>query len=97
MASYKTKILNEKCNTESGRIAYAIELLENNYHIMRDWLKETNIPLFDDVSVYRQPECWVVWKPVEMKANRCWSKIIPLYCMYDEMVRVLDAQTWHYW
>ena len=101
MASYRDKINQRKLSTESGRIAFAIELLDKNYKIRKDWreelLKHKSIEIYDGIYVYEDHNVWWIWKPVDYKPNRSYTKIVPVYESFEVMRDVLDAQPWQYW
>ena len=101
MASYRNKINQKKLSTESGRIAFAIELLENNYKIRKDWRKELaehkSIEIYGGIYVYEDTYAWIISKPVDYKPNRYYVKVVPIFSSYDVIRDVLDAQPWQYW
>lgn len=101
MASYRDKINQRKLSTESGRIAFAIELLENNYKICKDWRKDLAehkpVEIYDGIYIYKDTYVWVIYKPVDYKPNRYYEKVVPILSNYEVMRDVLDAQPWQYW
>ena len=93
MASYQDKINQRKMSTESGKIAFAIDLMERlPFRDRRDLINDlhgTGVPLFDDVSVRRCKDALVY-----EVSNANSLKYIPLFLTWDEMKDVLDAQPW---
>lgn len=93
MASYQDKINQRKMSTESGRIAFAIDLMERlpyrDRRGLHDDLRGAGVPLFDNVSVRRCKDASVY----EISNAGC-TKYVPDYLTWDEMKDVLDAQPW---
>jgi hypothetical protein len=101
MASYRDKINQRKLSTESGRIAFAIELLEHNYKICKDWRKDLSehkpVEIYDGIYIYKDTYVWVISTPVDYKPNRYYVEVVPIFSNHEVMRDVLDAQPWQYW
>ena len=101
MASYQDKINQRKMSTESGRIAFAIELLHRipklRFELYKD-IRGHGIPLFDDVSLRSCHDAFLyeISKPVEYKANRYLVKYVHMDMSWEDTKRMLDAQPWMY-
>lgn len=100
MASYGDKINQRLFKTEAGRIAWAINYIENDYKLREELLSSgCEQPLFDDVSMWLDEYgSYHIVKSVEFKPNRYYYKIIPSNCLFsiESMVTVLEAQPWGY-
>lgn len=101
MASYRDKINQKKMATESGKIAWCIQFIEHpplefktDYY---DDLLDGDIPLFDDFLLSTGPiMIYIIYRPVEYKANRYYAKYVQQGMNYNQMVKMLDAQPWQY-
>ena len=103
MANYKVKKHEKMLETESGRIAFALKLLDDWFYVSKDWhsdlLNKNEVEIYDDIFVVEDGLSgfyYTVIKPVEFKPNRYRYKVVRMYDTYDEMVRMLDAQSWAY-
>ena len=91
MASYRDKINKEKMKTESGKIAFSIELLERDYKMTSEARKHT-IALYDNYALSREGILsWCVYKVTDAED---YYKIVPSECGYDECRSILEAQSW---
>lgn len=101
MASYRDKKNQEKMSTESGKIAWCIEWLQNlKYDEFDEYFRDyKELALYDDVSIWpaRDAAVWTVCKPVKYKGNRFWFKYVPQWLTWKQTKNVLDAQPWQYW
>lgn len=104
MASYLNKINQKKMTTESGKIAYCIELIKRyGYDLLRDERDIINftddpIELFDDISIRSLRDAFIyeVSKPVLYKSNRYWCKYVQVGLDWEGTKKMLDAQPWFY-
>ena len=99
MSSYRDKINEEKLGTFEGKIAWSIEYLESHpkmmLEAMRDMQKKhtKEIELFDNVTAEPDTLVWYIWNHYT-DGERAGYKIVPRFSWYEEMVDVLNAQTW---
>ena len=93
MASYQDKINQRKMSTESGRIAFAIDLMNRLPYKDRielhDDLYGIGIPLYEDIWVRRCKDA-AVYEVAYGNSN----KYVPMFLTWEEMKMVLDAQPW---
>ena len=97
--SYRAKINEQKLSTESGKIAFAIDLLERMHELRNErWDAElgNDTPLYDGIVIRGSGFVWEVWKPVECKPNRYYVKYVQQWLTYDGAKKMLDAQPWQY-
>lgn len=95
MASYRDKINQEKLSTESGRIAFAIQILNNPTRYGLKWnefIKDGIIAIYDGIRVEKAPIGIYVEKWSEQYFD--WMYKIVRGIDYDEDVAMLNAQTW---
>ena len=93
MASYRDKVNQKKMETESGKIAFAIELLERDYKMKYEARKHT-IALYDNYALSREGLLsWCVYKVGDFDD---WYKIVPMDVDWEVCKSVLEAQPWKY-
>lgn len=93
MASYRDKQNQRKMETESGRIVFAVELMDRYPELK----PRRGMPadIYDGYSIRIETYHYEVYK--WNSAGDEWIKIFPrLYYDYDSMINVLDAQPWQY-
>lgn len=92
MASYHDKVNQRKLETESGRIVFAVELMDH----YPDLKPKHGMPvdIYDGYSIRIGTLHYEVYKWNGLGDE--WVKIFPAYCDYESMVNVLDAQPWEY-
>lgn len=94
MASYRDKINQEKMETESGKIAFSIELMK---HIRGLFPKRGDrVDIFDSekfhYSVERDSLAWYVY--LDNDYGETSYKVLPVFSNYETLVDVLEAQPW---
>ena len=93
MASYRDKVNQRKMETESGKIAFAIELLERDYK-MKNEARQHTIALYDNYALSREGVLsWCVYKVTDF--DDCY-KIVPMDAGWKVTKAVLEAQPWSY-
>ena len=102
MASYKSKLISRMTETQSGRIAFSLSLLDE-YWIRKDWIEDLysdkGVQIDDDIFVYRDGSYgfyYTIVKYNSLTPNRYAYKVVHQYLDYDELVEMLDAQKWQY-
>ena len=101
MASYLDKINQEKMSTESGKIAFCLELLKRypklGYELHKD-IHGKGIALYDDYSLRECNDAFVyeISRPVEFKPNRYLVKYVMVDLDWETSRQMLDAQPWLY-
>ena len=94
MASYRDKENQKKMATESGKIAFALELMDR-YPDLKPKFGVT-VDLYDGYSAVEDTFIWIVYKHNSM--GDCWYKVVPRnsYLWFEVMRDVLSAQPWQY-
>lgn len=94
MASYRDKINQEKMETESGKIAFSIELMNRIRGLMPK--RDEKVDIFDSEMfsywLERDTLSWYAFKAD--KYGDTWLKVLPVYSIYKTQVDVLEAQPW---
>lgn len=94
MASYRDKINQEKMETESGKIAFSIELMKRIRGLMPK--RGDDVDIFDDemfsYSLERDTMAWYAYRSDHY--GETWVKVLPVYSTYEIHVNVLEAQPW---
>ena len=94
MASYRDKVNQEKMETESGKIAFSIELMK---HIRGLFPKRGDrVDIFNNeknsYSVERDSLAWYIYRINNY--GETFYKVLPAFSNYETHVDVLEAQPW---
>lgn len=96
MASYRDKINQEKMATESGKIAFSIELMKQIRGLMPK--RGVSVYIFDEenfsYSLELDTMAWYAYRADNY--GNAWFKVLPEFSSYETHVKVLDAQPWVY-
>ena len=91
MASYRDKINQRKLETESGKIAFAIEMIDRDWKLKCEARRNT-LELYDGYSIESDGSLsWVINK---FENGEDYYKILPKDSTYSVYESVLNAQPW---
>ena len=97
MASYLDKQNQKKMATESGKIAFALELMDR-YPDLKPKFGVT-VELYDGYSAVEDTWVWVIYKHNGL--GDCWYKVVPnhegsMALWFESTKGVLEHQPWVY-
>ena len=102
MASYKVKVHMKKLDTESGRIAFALELIDIfPWNFRKDWLLELRqkrpLEIYDGIYIVDDGTSGLYYTVMAISEyhDRYVYKVVHRYGTYQENVAMLNAQKWH--
>lgn len=94
MASYRDKVNQEKMETESGKIAFSIELMKRIRGLFPK--RGDKVDIFDSekysYSIERDSLAWYIY--LVNNYGETSYKVLPIFSNYETNVDILEAQPW---